>query len=877
MPDEIKPINVADELSKSFLDYSMSVIISRALPDARDGLKPSQRRILFAMNDLGLAPNKAHRKCAKICGDTSGNYHPHGEAVIYPTLVNMAQDWSMREILVDGQGNFGSPEADPPAAMRYTEARLTHLGTAMMADLDKRTVDFVPNYDETRTEPTVFPAAFPNLLVNGGTGIAVGMATNIPPHNLGEIVDAICAQIENPAITLPELMQLVKGPDFPVPCEIRGVKGIESYFATGRGSMKMRGKMEIDEKTGGASTITITEVPYGVNRATLQQRIAELVNQKILVGISGMRDLTDENTRIEITLKRDARPQVLLNQLFKQTAMETSFSVNMLAIHERRPKLLSLKEALDCYIAHRREVVLRRTRFLLEKAEDKAENLEALLLALGRLDDFIEMIRDSKSRDEARARVKAYTFTKEAAEGLGVLIREQPSLQGDTYVFTDKQVNAILELRLYQLVALEREKIKSDYDALIEEIKDLLDILAKEARVLAIIKEELLDIKERFGTPRKCEIRPDEGEIAIEDLIANEAMIVTLSHRGYIKRTRASDYRVQGRGGKGVRGMETRNASEDDDDFVEHLFSAQAHDYLMFFTNTGRVYVERVYEVPEGGRSSKGRSIKNVLNLQPEENIAATLRIERRLNDGGDDCTFGEDSGFVLFATRSGKVKKTSLHDFRNFRKDGIIAIKLDDGNELIDVLLTCGSDEVLLVTRKGLSLRFQEDQARPMGRTAAGVAGIKPGPDDCLVGAALVSAKATLLVASENGIGKRTPFGDYRSQSRGGKGIITMKVNAKTGNVVGGIAVEEDDELMLMTTGGQSIRIRVAEVREAGRNTQGVKLVSLRSKERLQDIAKVLSDAESDEAPGDPGAGEAPEEGTQSAAGDRGDPSADS
>ena len=840
--DDIKPINVADELSKSFLDYSMSVIVSRALPDVRDGLKPSQRRILYAMNDLALAPNKAHRKCAKICGDTSGNYHPHGEAVIYPTLVNMAQDWSMREILVDGQGNFGSPEADPPAAMRYTEARLTHLGMAMMADLDKRTVDFVPNYDETSTEPTVFPAAFPNLLVNGGTGIAVGMATNLPPHNLGEIVDALCAQIDNPEITLPELMQHVKGPDFPVACEIRGVKGIESYFATGRGSVKMRGKMEVDEKENGTAIITITEVPYGVNRATLQQRIAELVNQKILTGISGMRDLTDENTRIEITLKRDARPQVLVNQIYKLTAMETSFSVNMLAIHERRPKLLSLKEALDCYIEHRREVVVRRTRYLLEKAEDRAETLEALLLALGCLDDFIKMIRSSKSRDEAREKVRGYTFKREAAESLGVLIRDQPSLQGDDYVFTDRQVNAILELRLYQLVALEREKIKNDYDGVIEEIKDLMDILAKEARVLGIIKDELLEVKEKYGNPRKCEILPDEGEIAIEDLIANEGMICTLSHRGYVKRTSASEYRLQGRGGKGVRGMETRGSNEDDDDFVEHLFSAQAHDYLMFFTNTGRVYVERVYELPEGSRASKGRSIKNVLNLQPEESIAAMLRLERRLDEEGDDVTFGQDAGFVLFATRRGKVKKTGLYDFRNFRKDGIIAIKLDEGNELIDVRLTNGSDEIVLVTSKGLSLRFLEEQARPMGRTAAGVAGIKPVGNDVLVGLALVSDQSTLLVASENGIGKRTSFGEYRAQTRGGKGIITMKVTGKTGQVVGAVAVEEDDELMLMTTGGQSIRIRCSEVRETGRNAQGVKLVTLRGDEKLQDIAKVVA-----------------------------------
>ena len=847
--DTIKPIDVSEELSKSFLDYSMSVIVSRALPDARDGLKPSQRRILFAMHDLGLAPNKAHRKCAKICGDTSGNYHPHGEAVIYPTLVNMAQDWSMREILVDGQGNFGSPEADPPAAMRYTEAKLTHLGLAMMSDIEKATVDFVPNYDETRTEPVVFPAAIPNLLVNGGTGIAVGMATNIPPHNLGEVVDAIHAQIDNPEITLPELMVHIKGPDFPVPCEIRGIRGIESYFAGGRGSVKMRGKMEISEKASGTSIITITEVPYGVNRAVLQQRIAELVNQKLLLGISGMRDLTDEQTRIEITLKRDARPQVIVNQLYKMTSMETSFSVNMLAIHERRPKLLSLKDALDCYIEHRREVVIRRTRFLLKKAEDRAENLEAFLLALAHLDDFIRMIRESKNRDEARKALKGYDFSRETAESLGVLIRDQPSLQGDRYVFTDRQVDSILELRLYQLTAMERDKVKADYDGVIAEIKDLMDILAREERVLGIIKDELTAIKEKYGTPRKCEILPDEGEIAIEDLIANDPMIVTLSHRGYVKRTLASEFRVQGRGGKGLRGMETRTANEDEDDFVEHLFSASAHDYLMFFTNTGRVYVERVYEVPEGSRTSKGRSIRNVLNLQPEEKIAAVLRLEYTVDEeNGDDITFREDAGFVLFATRTGKIKKTALNDFRNYRRDGIIAIKLDEDNELIDVKLTSGSDEAVLVTRKGLSLRFHEEQARSMGRATAGVRGIRPVKDDYVVGLALVSDESTLLVASEKGLGKRSSFGDYRSQTRGGKGIITMKVTGKTGEVVGALAVDPEDHVMLMTSGGQSIRIRAITVRETGRNAQGVKLLTLKEGELLQDIARVIPDDEDDE-----------------------------
>jgi DNA gyrase subunit A len=846
MPDEIKPINVADELSKSFLDYSMSVIVSRALPDARDGLKPSQRRILFAMNDLGLAPNKAHRKCAKICGDTSGNYHPHGEGVIYPTLVNMAQDWTMREPLVDGQGNFGSCEGDPPAAMRYTEARLTHLGMLMLEDIEKRTVDFVPNYDETRTEPTVFPAAFPNLLVNGGTGIAVGMATTIPPHNLGEVVDAICAQVDNPEITIEELMKIVKGPDFPVSCEIRGIRGIESYLRTGRGSIRMRGRVEIEEQANGKAIITIREVPYGVNRATLQVRIAELVNQKLLLGISGMRDLSDENTRIEIELKRDARPQVVVNQLFKLTSMETSFSANMLAIHQRRPKMLSLKDALDCYIEHRRQVVIRRTRFLLEKAEDRAENLEAFLLALGHLDDFIDMIRSSKNRDEARAKLKDYTFALEAAQALGVLIRSQPSVQGERYVFSDRQVNSILELRLYQLTALERDKIKADYDGVIVEITDYIDILARESRVLAIIKDELQAVKAKYGTPRKCEILPDAGEIAIEDLIANEGVIVTLTHRGYIKRTLASEYRVQARGGKGVRGMETRTAAgrvEEEIDFVEHLFAAQAHDYLMFFTNTGRVYVERVYELPEGARSAKGRSIRNVLNLQADEKVAATLRLERRLDDEGNDVTFGEEAGFVFFATKTGRIKKTSLNDFRNYRKDGIIAIRLEDDNQLIGVRLTGGSDEIVLVTRKGMSLRFHEEQARPLGRATAGMRGIRPGAGDEVVGLALVTPDMKLLVASEKGIGKRTDFAEYRAQTRGGKGIITMKCSEKTGPVIGALAVSEADELMLMTSGSQSVRIRVSEIRETGRNAQGVKLVSLKDGETLTEMALVIAD----------------------------------
>ena len=877
--DSIKPINVAEELSQSFLEYSMSVIISRALPDVRDGLKPSQRRILYAMRQLGVTPGKAHVKCAKIVGETMGNFHPHGDQAIYTTLVNMGQPWSMRDMLVDGQGNFGSVEGDAAASMRYTEARLHHLGMAMMEDLDKDTVDFQPNYDGSQEEPSVLPSAFPNFLVNGGTGIAVGMATNLAPHNLGEVIDGICAQIDHPQITLPELMQHIKGPDFPVSCEIRGIRGIEEYFRTGRGSMRLRGKVEIEENEGGKSMIVIREVPYGVNRATLQERIAELVNEKILTGISGMRDLSDEETRIEIELKRDARPQVVVNQLFKLTALETSFSVNMLAIHQNRPKQLSLKEAIDAYIEHRRDVVIRRTRYLLGKAEERAELLEAFLLALGHLDDFIKIIRDSKNRDEARERLGAYEFSTATAEKLGILIRSQAAVQGDRYVFSERQVDAILELRLYQLTGMEQDKVKGEYDGILLTIKDLMDILAREVRVLTIIKDELRAIRDKFATPRKCPILAEAGEVAMEDLIANDAMIVTLSHRGYVKRTPASEYRLQGRGGKGLKGMETKATKSDEpDDFVEHLFSVQAHDYLLFFTNTGRVYVERVFELPEGSRTSTGRSIKNVLNLKPEEKVAAMLRLERVVDEQGNDITFREDAGYVFFATRNGKVKKTALHDFRNYRKDGIIAIKLDEGNDLMGVSLTSGEDEVILVTRKGLSIRFTEGvyrkpqvdageegeesveeepgdedvaeddgtpQIRPQGRATAGVTGIRLSKDDVVVGMAIVTSGSTLLVAAENGLGKRTAFTSYPVRRRGGKGVKTMNVTEKTGLVVGAVTVTEQDELMLMTSTGQSIRIRVSEIRETGRVAQGVKLLTLKEGEKLQDISLVIPDGE--------------------------------
>ncbi len=844
--EKIGKINVAEEIKNSFLDYSMSVIISRALPDARDGLKPSQRRILYAMHDLSLFPNRQHRKCAKICGDTSGNYHPHGEAVIYPTLVHMAQPWAMRERLVDGQGNFGSVEGDPPAAMRYTEARMTHLGAALMEDMDKDTVDFVPNYDETRTEPTVFPAAFPNLLINGGTGIAVGMATNMAPHNLGEIIDGICAQIDDPDLTLAQLMNHVKGPDFPTGCMVCGLEPIKEYFATGRGSLKVRGRVGVEQLKGGREQIIITEIPYNVNRAVLVERIAELVNEKTIPDITAIRDESDENTRVVLELRRDAIPKVVINNLYKFTSLESSFAVNALAIDHGRPKTLGLKESINCYIEHRREVVVRRARFELRKAEERAELLEGYLIALANLDEFIRIIRNSSNREEAQIKLLAFDFTRAQVERLGILIRSEARLTTGRYSFSETQANAILDLRLYQLTGLERDKVKREYEQILERIKDLADILARETRVLAIIKTELQAIKEKHATPRLTQLVPDEGEIAIEDLIANEGVIITITHNGLIKRTNVSSYRAQRRGGKGVIGMTTRESSPVEGeaaDFIQHLFTAGTHDYLMFFTNTGRVYAERVLEIPDMGRAAKGRSIANLLQLKSGETIAALIRVISKSGPNNEDATW-DQPGFLFFATRQGTVKKTPLSEFRNVRKDGIIAITIEPGDTLIEVKLTTGHDEVVLSTCEGQSIRFPEEDVRSMGRPAAGVRGIQLERSDAVVALAVVDPRATLLVAGENGIGKRTDFAEYRVQSRGGKGIITMKTTERTGHVIGALTVKDEDEIMLITVGGQMVRLAVRGIREAGRNTQGVKLIDLDQGDRLQAIAPVISEA---------------------------------
>jgi DNA gyrase subunit A len=846
--EKVEPINVAEEVSRSFLDYSMSVIISRALPDARDGLKPSQRRILYAMHELSLFPGRKPYKCAKICGDTSGNYHPHGEAVIYPTLVHMAQPWAMRETLIEGKGNFGSPEGDPPAAMRYTEARMTHLGAALMTDMDKDTVNFVPNYDERLTEPTVFPSAFPNLLVNGGTGIAVGMATNIPPHNLGEVIDAICAQIDDPDITLDGLMEFVKGPDFPTGCAILGTAGVRQYLETGHGSMKVRGKAGVEELKGNREQIVITEIPYNVNRATLVERIAQLVNDKILSDITAIRDESDENTRVVIELKRDGNPKVVINNLYKHTAMESSFAVHMLAIDHGRPKLLPLRVANQAYIEHRREVVLRRTRFELRKAEERAETLEGYLIALANLDEFIRIIRGSANREEARVKLLAFDFTKRQVEQIGILIRNEARLTEGRYAFSEHQANQILELRLYQLTGLEREKIVNEYKELLETIKDLRDILAKEQRVFTIIKKELREIRDKYASPRLTQLVPDEGEIAMEDLIRNEGCIISITHGGFIKRTAVSAFRAQRRGGKGVIGMSTREGAtqEDEGDFVQHLFTATTHDFLMFFTESGRAYVEKVYEIPEMGRAAKGRSIANILELRANEKIAATIRVQSKRSGTGPNATDNtwDENLHIIFATRSGIVKKSNLSDYANVRKGGIIAIQIEPDDCLIDAKLTSGNDELVLITKEGMSLRFHEEQLRDQGRNTVGVWGIRPEKNDHVVASAIVNPTAMLLVAGENGIGKRTPFDDYRKQSRGGKGIITMKTGDKTGNVVGALTVTDTDELMLITTKGQMVRTPVKDIRETGRNAMGVKLLTLREGEKLQAIAPVVSQA---------------------------------
>jgi DNA gyrase subunit A len=675
------------------------------------------------------------------------------------------------------------------------------------------------------------------------------MATNIPPHNLGEVIDGICAQIDNPSISIDGLMEHIKGPDFPSGCQICGLDPIRQYITTGRGSLRIRGRVEFENTKSGKEQIVITEIPFNVNRAVLEERIASLVNEKIITEISALRNESDENTRLVIELKRDAIPKVVINNLYKHTQLETTFSVNMLAIDHQKPKTLNLREIINCYIEHRREVILRRTRYELKKAETRAELLEGYLIALANLDDFIRIIRESANREEAKNRLLAYEFARETVEQFGILIRSEARLTQGRYEFSAAQVNAILELRLYQLTGLETDKVKKEYGDLLETIKDLMDILAREMRVLGIIKEELQRVREKHATPRRSELIPFHGNMLIEDLIANEPVIITLSHNGLIKRTQLAEYRAQRRGGKGVIGMSTKSRSVvegKNKDFVEHLFTASTHDYLMYFTNTGRVFVERVHEVPEMSRTSQGRSIANVLQLQPGEKVAALIRVESHKDATKKDTTW-EQPGYLLFATENGTIKKTELSAFKNYRKGGIKAINILDDDRLIEVKLTTGEDDMVLITRNGKSIRFKEADARPMGRVTTGVRGISLVEKDKVVALSIVEEGATLLVASENGIGKRTTFEDYRQQTRGGKGIITMRTSEKTGGIVGALTVHDHDEIMLITVAGQMVRIKVDDVRETGRNTMGVKLLEISKKDTLQAIAPVISEDDDD------------------------------
>jgi DNA gyrase subunit A len=777
--------SISEIMQSAYIDYSMSVIVSRALPDARDGLKPVQRRILYAMLREGLLHNRPFDKCAGVVGEVLKNYHPHGDGSVYDTLVRLAQKWVMRYPLIVPQGNFGSIDGDSAAAYRYTECKLENVAEDLLKDIDEATVDFVPNYKESTTEPSVLPAALPNLLMNGSTGIAVGMTTNIPPHNLNELIDASCAIIENPQIDLDALIKIIPGPDFPSGGFIHGKSGIESYLKTGRGIVRTRGIADVVE-TKGKEQIIISSIPFNVNRATLVVRIAELIQTKAIEGISDLRDESTEVTRIVIELKRGAIPRVIINQLYKSTSLESSFGVILLALDNRRPKQMNIKEMLNCYIDHRREVVYRRTEFRLRKAEARAHILEGYRIALDNLDDFVKIIRASKNREEAKLR----------------LIEKYP--------VSELQINAILELRLYQLTGLERDKIEDEYLKLMTEIEGYKEILGSEQKLLSVIKEELEVMKEKYGNPRRSEILNIDGDLSLEDLIPNEGCMITVSHQGFIKRTTLDAYRSQKRGGKGVIG-----SGQYEDDFVEHLFTASTHDYIMCFMNSGRVYVEKVYEFPEGSRTAKGRSIANILEVQDKEKIAAMICVKG----------FEETDQSIVLATKNGVVKKTKLSDFKNFRKGGIIGINIDEDDALIGARLTTGQDDILLVTEQAQSIRFLETALRDQGRATRGVRGIKlKSAKDKVVAVEIVSKDATLLTAGSNGLGKRTSFDDYRQQSRGGSGIIAMK----TEKIAGALSVTDEDEIMMFTKNGQAVRSPIKDVRISGRATSGVKLVNL-------------------------------------------------
>ena len=848
-PTQAIDINIEEEMRESFMTFAMSVIIARALPDVRDGLKPAQRRILYAMHDLNLSPGAQHRKCAKIAGDTSGNYHPHGQEVVYPTLARLAQDWNMRYLLVDGHGNFGSVDGDPPAAMRYTEARMSPFGAQMLADIDQDTVDFAQNYDQTRTEPTVLPGSFPNLLCNGGSGIAVGMATNMAPHNLGEVVSACALLIDDPEATLDEIMKVLPGPDFPTGALILGTTGIREAFESGRGSIRMQARAVIEPMSGGRNAVLITELPYQVNKATLVEQIAQLVTDKKIEGITGLRDESDrKGMRVVVELKREANPHVVLNQLYKHTRMRSSFSVNAVGLIPEFsadmtaegvplvPRTLSIDKLITHFLEHRREVVVFRSQYQLARAQARAHILEGYRIALKNLDEIIRIIRQAESPPAAREQLM------------------------ERFKLSEKQAQAILELMLQRLTSLERQKIDEEYKEVIKTIGRLEDILGKRLsdlageedgrrltrewlrdpknewqprQVMRIVKDELLELKTKRGDERRTEIRQEEADdISIEDLIAEEDMIITMTGDGYIKRLPVATYRTQIRGGKGVTGL-TRK----EEDVVHHLFVASTHTTILFFTNRGKVYHLRAHEIPQASRQARGMAVINLIPIEQGERITVARAVR----------TFREDR-YLFMATRGGTVKKTRLSEYDTRLKGGLIAVKLREGDELEWVAETDGKRDIMLATEQGQSIRFSEKQARPMGRPAAGVRGIRLRKNDSVIGMGVVRKDADLLVASENGYGKRTALTEYRAQTRGGIGVKTMNVSKRNGPILGMRIVDEDDDLLIITTSGQIIRQRVAKIRRIGRSTQGVRLIRLTGKDQVASIARVVREEEEEE-----------------------------
>jgi DNA gyrase subunit A len=866
------PVAIEDEMRKSYLDYSMSVIIGRALPDVRDGLKPVHRRVLYAMHELGNHHNKAYKKSARIVGDVIGKYHPHGDSAVYDTLVRMAQDFSLRYLLVDGQGNFGSIDGDPPAAMRYTESRLTRLSEEMLSDIDKETVNLGPNYDDSLTEPLVLPTRFPNLLVNGSEGIAVGMATKIPPHNMGECIDAVVHLIDNPQATIPELMRFMPGPDFPTAGFIRGRQGIFDAYTTGRGHIKVRAKAEIesDPKTE-RETIVVTELPYQVNKAKLIEHIAQLHRDKVVEGISALRDESDRHgMRVVVEVARSAMGQVVMNNLFAHTDLEITFGVIMLAIDAGQPRILNLRELLERFVGHRRDVVTRRCRFELKKAQQRLHIVEGLLVAQDFIDHVIALIRKSKDAEEAgwglmnvlspalyeREAFKDLTRIDAASAGaqLDALVarlkKDEPIYQGltRTYLgagFSPEQAKAILEMRLQRLTGLEREELLKELLALVREIARLQEILANEKLLLEVIKVELKEVRERYADARRTQLVEESSELSIEDLITEEDVVVTLSHAGYVKRNPVSDYRAQKRGGRGKTG-----AAIKEDDFVEQVFVASTHAYLLVFSTRGRLFWLKVHEIPAAGRAARGKAIVNLVQFKPDEKLAAVLAVRNF-----------EPGRYVGFTTKQGIVKRTDLAHFSNPRPSGIIALGIEDGDELVTVLLTDGTQDILLSTRHGMSIRFKEEDVRAMGRSAYGVKGITLEEQDDVVAAEVIEPGKTILTVTENGYGKRTEETEYRVQGRGGKGIIDIKTSDRNGAVVGVAQVKDTDEVMIITNKGMLIRTRVKEVSVIGRNTQGVRMITLESTDEKVSGIATLAEASEDLPGGDEG-GEGPDGG---------------